>query len=170
MSPVEAEGQMVVFSLCGEQFGLPVTSVREIIRYTAPSATATARGLIRGMISLRGRVLPVADLSPLVGGQLEIGAGTRILVIEASSVALGVIVDAVNGIVPIEGDQLEPLPAAANRELSEHIVAIGDRLIVLIDPERVALVTGLKPPARRTRRRADPGSRGSKAAPSDPQP
>lgn len=170
MTPAQAEGQMVVFSLCGEQFALPITAVREIIRYTAPGATATASGLIRGMISLRERVLPVADLSPLMGSQLEIGAGTRILVMEASGVALGVIVDAVNGIVAVAKDRIEALPAAANRELGEEIAAIGDRLVVLLDPKRVARAAGLKPPARRTRRRADPGSRESKAAPSDPEP
>jgi purine-binding chemotaxis protein CheW len=168
MSPGETERQLVVFSLHGEQFGLPITAVREIIRYTPPGATATASGLIRGMISLRDRVLPVADLSPLLGGRLETGPGTRILVVEASHAALGVIVDTVDGIIPVAVDQIEPLPAAANRELGEEIAATGDRLILLLDPERVALAAGLKPPAQQTRRRADPGSHESKAAPSNP--
>lgn len=63
MAPAKTERQVVVFSLGGEYYGLPITAVREIIRYTAPSATATARGAIRGMIILRGRTLPIVDLS-----------------------------------------------------------------------------------------------------------
>jgi len=82
--------------------------------------------------------------------------------------ALGVIVDAVNGILHVSPGQIAPLPEAANRELGEKIAAIGDRLIVLMDPERVAVAAGIKTPARRTRRRADRGSPESKAAPSDP--
>lgn len=135
-----------MFSMRGEHYALPITSVREIIRYTAPGATATARGLIRGMISLRGRMLPVVDLSPRLDGQLEIGAGTRILVVEVSNGTLGLIVDAVDEILRLTADQLEPLPATANRDVGEQIAAIGDRLIVVIDPERA--LGELLPPAR----------------------
>lgn len=169
MSPAQAEGQVVVFSVLGEHYALPITSVREIIRYTPPNATATAGGLLRGMINLRDRLLPIIDLSPLLGGQIEIAAGSRILVLEASAGALGVIVDSVGGIVQVSADQIAPLPAAASRDLGEQVAAVNGRLVVLIDPERVALAAGLKKPVRRTRRRADSGSRQSKAAPSDPQ-
>ena len=71
MSPGEAERQVVVFSVLGEHFALPITSVREIVRYTPPGATATASGLIRGMLSLRDRLIPIVDLSPALGGQIE---------------------------------------------------------------------------------------------------
>lgn len=160
---------MVVVSLLGEQYALPVASVREIIRYTQPGATAAASGLIRGMISLRGRLLPIVDLAPRLGGQLEIGAGSRIVVLEAPGGALGVIVDAVNGIVRVARNQIAPLPQAANREFGEEIAAVDDRLLVLIDPERVAIAAGVTSKARQTRRRADRGSRESRAAPSDPR-
>jgi purine-binding chemotaxis protein CheW len=169
MSPEEAERQVVVFSVLGEPFALPITSVREIVRYTPPGATATASGLIRGMLSLRDRLIPIVDLSPALGGQIEVGAGTRILIIEASAGVLGLIVDSVGGIVRIAPGRISALPAAANRELGEEIAAVDERLIVLLDPERVAVAAGLTAPARRARRRVDPGSRESKAAPSDPR-
>src|SRR5437764_11389857 len=101
MTAAELERQLVVFSLHGEYYGLPITVVREIIRYVAPSATATARGVIQGMISLRGRTLPIVDLSSRLGQQLEVGTGTRILVLEVSGGALGLVVDGVDGILPI---------------------------------------------------------------------
>lgn len=153
MTPAEAEDQLIVFSLHGEQYALPITAVQEIIRYTAPGATAAASGLIRGMISLRGKTLPVVDLSPQLGGEIEVGTRTRILVVEVSNGRLGLIVDAVEGIEHIAAEQIEPLPVAAKRELGELIAAVGDRLIVLIDPERALgnLLPARKAPARRRR-------------------
>ena len=105
MTAAKGERQLVVFSLHGEHYGLPITTVREIIRYVAPSATAAARGVIQGMISLRGRTLPIVDLSSRLGRSLEVGSQTRILVLEIASGALGLIVDTVDGILPIAADQ-----------------------------------------------------------------
>ena len=150
----ETERQTVVFSLHGEHYGLPISAVREIIRYVAPSATATARGAIRGMISLRGRTLPIVDLSIRLGHQLEVGAKTRILVLEVSGGALGLIVDNVDGILPIPAEQIEPLPVSASGGgLGEEVAAVGERLIVLIDPERAfgELLPRKPAPARRRR-------------------
>ena len=136
MPTAERERQLVVFSLHGEHYGLPIASVREIIRYVLPSATATASGLIQGMISLRGRTLPVLDLSSRLGRELETGPDTRILVLEAKDSALGLIVDRVDGIEAVPVEEIEPLPAAADRGLGDEIAAVGDRVIMLIDVER----------------------------------
>ena len=137
MAAAEAERQVVVFSLRGEYYGLPITAVREIIRYVAPSATAIAQGAIRGMIILRGRTLAIADLSSRLGHELEVGPKTRILVLEVAGAALGLIVDGVDGILPIPADRIEPLPVAAGGEgLGVEVAAVGERLIVLIDPDR----------------------------------
>lgn len=138
MTAAEGERQLVVFSLHGEHYALPITVVREIIRYVPPGATATARGLIQGMISLRGRTLPIADLSSRLGQRLEVGEKTRILVVEVAHAALGLVVDSVEGILPVPAAQIEALPiAAAEDGLGDEVATVGDRLIILIDPERV---------------------------------
>jgi purine-binding chemotaxis protein CheW len=149
MGPAETERQIVVFSLGGEYYGLPITAVREIIRYAAPSATATARGAIRGMIILRGRTLPIADLSSRLGKELEVGARTRILVLEVAGDALGLSGDGVDGILPIPADRVEPLPVATDEEaIGNEVAAVGERLIVLIDPDRAFGDLGPGKPAR----------------------
>ncbi|HSC02006.1 MAG TPA: chemotaxis protein CheW [Solirubrobacteraceae bacterium] len=154
MAAADAERQVVVFSLRGEYYGLPITAVREIIRYVQPGATATARGAIQGMIILRGRTLPIADLSSRLGKELEIGTRTRILVLEVAGGALGLIVDGVDGILPIPADRIEPLPVATVDEgLGDEIAAVGERLIVLIDPERTFGDLLPRKPARTSARR-----------------
>jgi purine-binding chemotaxis protein CheW len=155
MATAGAERQEVLFSLGGEYYGLPITAVREIIRYVAPTATATARGDIRGMIILRGRTLPIADLSSRLGQQLMVGTGTRILVIEVAGGALGLIVDSVDGILPIPADRVEPLPIATGEGgLGDEVATVGERLIVLIDPERAfGDLLPRKPSRAPTRRR-----------------
>jgi purine-binding chemotaxis protein CheW len=160
VTAAEGERQVVVFSLHGERYGLPITAVREIIRYVAPSATAAARGEIRGMISLRDRTLPIVDLSGRLGQQLEVSVRTRILVLDVPGGTIGLIVDGVDGILPIPAAQIESLPiASADDGLGDEVAAVGERLIVLIDPERAfgdVLPRKPAPPRRRRSTSARP--------------
>jgi purine-binding chemotaxis protein CheW len=146
----ELERQLIVFSLHGERYGLPIAAVREIIRYTPPRVTAAARGLVKGLVNLRGRVLPVLDLSSRLGQVLEVSDTTRILVIEVSGGGLGLVVDAVDGVVQVAVDQIEPIPGAGGDDaLGDEIVAIDDQLVMLIDPERALgrVLPGVRAPA-----------------------
>jgi len=133
----EGERQLVVFSWHGEHYAVPIASVREIIRYRRPTAVATTSELIRGMITLRGRVLPVIDVSSRLGRELRIDGGTRILVLEVATGNIGLIVDTVEGVRGISAARIGPLPVAgADTRLGDEIAACDDELIVLIDPER----------------------------------
>jgi purine-binding chemotaxis protein CheW len=135
--PSATERQLITFSLHGEHYGLPIAGVKEIIRYTPPRVTAAARGLVRGLINLRGRVVPVVDLSSRLGQVLEVSDTMRILVIEVTDGVLGLIVDAVDGVVEVTVDQIETIPGAdAEDALGHEIVAIEDRLVMLLDPDR----------------------------------
>jgi purine-binding chemotaxis protein CheW len=158
MTAGEGERQIVVFSLHGEHYGMPIAAVREIIRYVAPSATATARGVIQGMISLRGRTVPIVDLSSRLGQKLEVDSKTRILVLEVEGGAVGLIVESVGGILRIPATQIESLPiASAGDGLGDEVAAMGDQLIVLIDPERAfGDLLPRKPAATRRRRTSVP--------------
>jgi purine-binding chemotaxis protein CheW len=129
------ERQLVVFALHDEHYALPITSVREIIRFTPPKAKGAAGGLILGMISLRGRVLPVADLSSRLGRTLEVHDGTKILVVELSAGAIGLIVDSVDEVLLVPADAIEPMPVSEGG-LGDEIAKVGDRLITLLDAER----------------------------------
>lgn len=158
---------LVVFRLHDELYALPLGSVREIIRYTPPTATAAVSGLVQGLINLRGRVLPIADLSSRLGRRLEVGRTTRILVVEVKAGELGLIVDHVEGVRAVPAAQIGPVPVAAGEgALGEEIAALDERLVILIDPER-ALGGILKAPdrPRRTSSRARPAGARPAAAP-----
>ncbi len=129
------ERQLVVFGLHDEHYALPITSVREIIRYTPPKAKGAAGGMILGMISLRGRVLPVADLSSRLGCALEVHDGTKILVVELSAGAIGLVVDSVDEVLLVPADAIEPMPVSESG-FGDEIAKVGDRLITLLDAER----------------------------------
>jgi chemotaxis signal transduction protein len=170
VSATGTERQLVVVSLHGEHYGLPIACVREITRYTPPGATAVAHGLVRGMISWRGGVLPVADLSTRLGGSIEVTDSTRILVLELARGSLGLIVDAVVGMQLVPEAQIAPLPVAAGTDLGDQVVAVGERLVVLIDPERAlgAALPDTSPPPSTTaprRRKTTPREPAAKKAP-----
>ena len=123
--------QLHVFSLGEEEYALPVTSVQEIIHYTAPRAVASESAWIRGVISLRGKIIPVADLAARLGLPAGATDGGKIIVIENGPVTAGVVVDDVDEVLTIEADQLDAVPAAGT-EAIDAIVKIDDRLIILL--------------------------------------
>jgi purine-binding chemotaxis protein CheW len=167
--PSEFERHLIAFSLHGEHYGLPIASVREIIRYTPPRVTATARGPVRGMINLRGLVLPVLDLSERLGATLAITEVTRILVIEVQAGVLGLIVDGVDGVMHVPAGSVSAIPGAGDDALGSEIAAVDERLIMLVDPDRALGHVLSDPASRRADEPAgDPDLAPQRAAPERP--
>ena len=124
--------QLLVFSLGEEEYALPVTSVQEIIHYTAPRAVASESAWIQGVISLRGKIIPVADLAARLGLSGATRDGGKIVIVENGPVTAGVVVDDVDEVLTIDENQLDAVPAAGT-EAIDGIVKIDDRLIILLD-------------------------------------
>ncbi|MGD1056377.1 MAG: chemotaxis protein CheW, partial [Solirubrobacteraceae bacterium] len=85
--------QLVVFSLGDEEYALPITQVQEIVRYTEPRAVASETAWIRGVISLRGKIVPVFDLGARLGLASELASDAEIVIVETEAGIAGVIVD-----------------------------------------------------------------------------
>jgi len=125
--------QLVVFSLGAEEYALPIGSVHEIIRYTEPRNVASDAAWIRGVIGLRGKIIPIFDLASRM--QLEdIGAEPgKIVIVESGTGQVGIMVDEVEEVLTVTSDQLEHVPTA-NSESIEAIAKIEDRLVILLNP------------------------------------
>ena len=151
--------QLVVFTLHGDRFAVPIETVREIVRYTPPAASAAASGLIRGMINLRGVVVPVADLSDRLGHGRHTGEDAQIVVLELRDGPLGLIVDHVKGVQRVPRAQINPTPVpGAEQGFGDEIAAIDDELVLLLDPERVLGSLLRRPAARAPRGAAKPAA------------
>jgi purine-binding chemotaxis protein CheW len=132
--------QLVVFALGGEQYALPIASVSEIIRHTRARSIATVDPWVRGVIALRGKIVPIFDLAARLGLSATAEAESdKIVIVESATGNVGVTVEQVEEVLTICGDQLEPLPAGREGDGLDGIVKLGDRLVILLDP--AALLT-----------------------------
>ena len=125
-------GQIVVFSLGNEEYALPINQVQEIIRYTEPRAVASDAHWIRGVISLRGKIVPVCDLGAHLGIHTEQSSDGNIVIVEARNSTAGILVDDVDEVLTVDEEQLEDVPAAGSDSI-QAIAKIGERLVVLLN-------------------------------------
>ena len=127
--------QLVVFSLGSEEYALPIGTVHEIIRYAEPRALASELPWIRGVIGLRGKIIPIFDLAARMGLAAAEGAEPgKIVIVSTGAGQVGVIVDDVEEVLTVEASQLEDVPTA-NRDSIEAIAKIEDRLVVLLNAD-----------------------------------
>ena len=134
MSEEVTTRQLVVFSLGEEEYALPIADVHEIIRYTEPRSVASSVSWVRGVISLRGKIVPVYDLaSRLHCTSDEDVDEQKIVIVEVTGRLAGVVVDDVAEVITVDDDQLESLPSADEAAI-DAIVKLDDRLIVLLSP------------------------------------
>jgi purine-binding chemotaxis protein CheW len=126
--------QLVVFSLGAEEYALPIGSVHEIIRFTEPRAVASDADWIRGVIGLRGKIIPIFDLAARMG-LLDLSSEPgKIVIVETGTGQVGVIVDEVDEVITVTSDMLEDVPTAS-RDTIEAIAKVEDRLVILLNPE-----------------------------------
>jgi purine-binding chemotaxis protein CheW len=138
-------GQFLTFMLGGEQFAAGILQIREIIEFGNPATVPMMPDCVRGVINLRGAVVPVMDLSARFGrGQATIGKRSCIVIVETGAgdtrQVMGMLVDAVNAVVEIAAADIEPAPSFGTSIRSDFIGGMGKhggRFVMLLDIERV---------------------------------
>jgi purine-binding chemotaxis protein CheW len=126
--------QLVVFSLGSEEYALPIGAVHEIIRYSEPRTVASSVPWIRGVIGLRGKIIPVFDLAARMGLEPTGTEPGKIVIVSSGAGQAGVIVDDVDQVLTVSAGDLEDVPTASADQI-EGIAKIGDRLIVLLNAD-----------------------------------
>lgn len=145
MSDHQDARQLVVFTLGDEEYGLPISYVHEIIRYTEPRTVASDDESVRGVISLRGKILPVFDLATRLGVETREPADrAKIVIVETGSDMAGVVVDTVEEVLTVEDEQLDAGGGwdGVRGVIIDGIAKIDDRLVVLLSPEAIVAVGG----------------------------
>ena len=133
--------QLVTFRVGGEEFGLDVFAVHEILRYQEPTPMPRAPEFVEGVLDVRGMLVPVVDLrrrfeTPEVAYDFD----TRIILVDFNDERLGLVVDSVTEVLRAPETAVSPPPAFIRglaAEFVRGIVRVGDRLVVLMDLDRI---------------------------------
>jgi purine-binding chemotaxis protein CheW len=135
--------QLVSFKIGDEEFGVDILKVQEINRMIDVTRVPNAPDYVEGVINLRGKVIPVVDLRKRLGMDAkENDKSTRIIVVELNGKTVGFVVDGVREVLRIPKSVTEPPPSLATGINAEYITAIGklgDRLLTLLDLEKVLI-------------------------------
>src|SRR3954464_15077536 len=133
MSEITSQ-QLVVFSIGTEEYALPIGAVHEIIRFTEPRSVASEVPWIRGVIGLRGKIIPIYDLAARIGVDVADAEFGKIVIIETGTGQAGMVVGDVEEVLTVTAEQLEAVPTPDVQPI-ESMPKIGDRLVILLNPE-----------------------------------
>jgi purine-binding chemotaxis protein CheW len=131
---------LVTFNL-GEEYGVPISQVQEIVRVGGITMVPNSPSYMEGVINLRGRVLPVLNLRKRLGlSDKEMSSASRIVVTEVGSKVIGLLVDAVSHVIKIPPEYVEPAPEEVLEIDTDYITGVGklqDMMIILLDLEKL---------------------------------
>ncbi len=136
--------QYLTYSLGEEVFAMDIRAVREIIQYATMTTVPLMPDFVRGVINLRGQVVPVIDLQSRLGrSTAKVGKKTCIIIFDASregeKLELGLMVDAVSEVIEIADAHIEPAPqfgASIRRDFIRGMGKVDGEFIVILEPER----------------------------------
>jgi purine-binding chemotaxis protein CheW len=133
--------QLISFTVGAEEYGLELMQVKEVIRMRQITWLPKAPSCIKGIINLRGDVIPIVDLRDRFGLQsVEQSAMTRVIVVEAEGRLIGMVVDSASQVVRVPADQFDPPPPLVGDRARAFITGVGkmeDKLILTIDADRI---------------------------------
>ena len=135
------ERQLVVFNLGQEEYGVDILQVKEIKRLTEITRVPNAPDHVEGVINLRGNIIPVVDLHKRFElGTVEATDESRIVIVNVQDITVGITVDAVSEVITLDKSSLAPPPPLVAGIEASFIEAIGklkDRLLILLNMDRI---------------------------------
>jgi len=136
---MDRDQHIIGFRVGRETYGVPITSVHEIVRVPQVTAVPDAPDYIEGVINLRGRIVSIIDLRKRLGVAAETSNKNRILVAESRSKLVGLVVDSASEVLRIPAAEVEPPPALLQGGLTciTGVGKLSGRLIILLDLERL---------------------------------
>ncbi len=134
---IDNEIQLVVFKLGREEYGVSILQVQEIKRMMDITRVPHSPDYIKGVINLRGSVLPVIDLKKRLDlPPADYNDDTRIIIVKVEELVVGLIVDAVSEVSTIASDNIEPPTSVTTGASAQYIQGVGkqdDKLLILLN-------------------------------------
>ena len=145
---LEEQQQYLTFVLGGETYAVSILRIKEIIQYGQLTEVPRMPGFIRGVINLRGSVVPVIDLAARFGGKpTELGRRTCIVIVEVQDDDarhdIGIMVDAVSEVLDIPDSEIEPPPSFGARIRADFIFGMGKvtgKFVIILNINKVLSV------------------------------
>lgn len=138
------QDEYIVFCVENDEYCIDIRAVREIRRWTHATRLPRTPGYVKGVVNLRGAVLPVIDFACRLGlGETEPTSRHSTIIVEANDQLLGILVDTVSDILTATSENLQPTPAIAAEQVNEIVsglVIIDDRML------RIVNVNNISPP------------------------
>ena len=133
--------EFLAFKLGSEEYGIDILRVQEIRSYEAPTRVANAPDFIKGVVNLRGVIVPIVDMRL----KFNLAAAsydnlTVVIVLNIGSRVVGMVVDAVSDVITLRPEQLRSVPEFSAAIHTDHLLAIGAidaRMLILIDIEKL---------------------------------
>jgi purine-binding chemotaxis protein CheW len=133
------KGEFLTFRLGGEEYGIDILRVQEIRSYEQPTRIANTPEFMRGVVNLRGVIVPIVDLRLKLSCQsAEFNAFTVVIVLNVKGRVIGAVVDSVSDVCELGGDAIKPAPAMnslVDMSFITGIANVGERMLILMDIE-----------------------------------
>lgn len=143
---VNEEVQVVAFKLRKEEYGVSILNVQEIKNLTDITRVPFAPEYIKGVINLRGSVLPVIDLKKRIGlEEMPYTESTRIVIMKIDEISIGMIVDAVTEVLSIDPMHIDTTKSISDNDGNRFISGIGninDRLVIMLNLDEIIDLPG----------------------------
>jgi purine-binding chemotaxis protein CheW len=144
----EVNRELLVFALGREEYGIDILKVQEIRGYDAVTSIANAPKFIKGVINLRGNIVPIVDLRVKFNiGNVTYDEFTVVIILNVAHRTIGVVVDSVSDVMTLAMDQLRDAPEFGAAFDTTYILGLGvmnERMIILVDIEKLMTSTDME--------------------------
>ena len=144
-SPLGAAREYLSFKLGAEEYGIDILRVQEIRGYEQPTRIANASHFIKGVVNLRGVIVPIVDMRMRFAlPDVQYNAFTVVIILNIASRTVGMVVDSVSDVLGLADDQIKPAPEFNGAVDASHITGLGtirsgdsQRMLILMDIEQM---------------------------------
>jgi purine-binding chemotaxis protein CheW len=133
--------EFLTFRLGNEEYGIEILKVQEIRGYDAITQIANAPEFIKGVVNLRGIIVPIIDMRIKFRlGNVDYNQFTVVIILNVAGRVMGIVVDGVSDVITLSAEQMRPAPGLGSVIDTEYIMGLGtvdERMLILIDIEKL---------------------------------